>query len=388
MVFACPHVYNWEKEVIKKFEIIYKVEFIFADQIFEIGGSSLIIKKINDTIAEKRIDIVLFDTDFLPYIDSNIIQKVNKKVYKILLTFDNIVHGNLNLINGSFCNLVLVYDPLEVLIFRKYNINSLFFTLEDTKNSFKILNLKKDIDLLFYGDITKFGRKPFIDELIKRGVKIKVVGPPNNIVSDEEIITLINRSKIVLNLSFSNSFSDYNSFFPKSDNEINGSLLTFKGRFLHAGLCKTVCISDYAPSINLVYSNDEVPTFSSIDECIDLINNIINNDDLRIKLENNLYKKVTNEFDDLKLMNNIGKYIDQTFSDKTLINYKINKYYKKYITRFKIWNTLSKPVLLIKELYYLIKNGLFYFSFDFLKYYIITAAVILRNKIKNKNKNN
>ena len=30
IVFACPHVYSWEKEVIKKFEIIYNVEYLFS----------------------------------------------------------------------------------------------------------------------------------------------------------------------------------------------------------------------------------------------------------------------------------------------------------------------------------------------------------------------
>ena len=124
IVFACPHVYSWEKEVIKKYEIIYNVEYLFADQIFYKGGSFQLIKEINEIIFLKNIEIVVFDTDFLPFIDSNIIQMTNSKTYKILLTFDNIVHGNLNLINGSKCNLVIAYDPLEVLIFRKYNIRS------------------------------------------------------------------------------------------------------------------------------------------------------------------------------------------------------------------------------------------------------------------------
>ena len=66
-------------------------------------------------------------------------------------------------------------------------------------------DLEKEIDVLFYGDINKFGRKPFIDKLQNRGVNVYVVGPPDNIVSDNEIVELINKSKIVLNLSFSNS---------------------------------------------------------------------------------------------------------------------------------------------------------------------------------------
>jgi len=369
IIFACPHIYSWEKEVITKFEIIYNVRFLFANKIFNKGGSTLLIKQINDEIALSKIDLVIFDTDYLPYIDSNIIEKVKSSSFKILLTFDNITHGNLNLINASKCNLVLAYDPLEVLLFRKYGINSLFFTLEDTKNSFKFLNLFKDIDILFYGDINKFKRKYFIDELINRGINIKVVGPPDNIVSDDEIVKLINRSKIILNLSSMNPIRDYDSFFPKSDNEINGALYSFKGRFLHAGLCKTVCISDYAPSIGLIYSEDEVPTFSNIDDCVDLINKIINNDELRNKLSENLYHKVINEFDDKKIMNKISTYIDKQLRDTLTINFSNNRYYKAYITRFKLTNAILKnPYFLFKEIIYLLKNDLFIFEIAFLPY--------------------
>jgi len=381
IIFACPHIYSWENDIIKKFKIIYNVEYLFANQLFNIGGTLFLIKKINEIISEKEIDILVFDTDFLPYVDSNVIQKTNKNCYKILISFDNIVHDNLNLIHGSNCNLTLAYDPLEVLIIRKYNINSLFFTLEDTKNSYKFLNLKKDIDVLFYGDITKFGRKQFLNDLIKHGVNIQIVGPPNNIVTDDELIRLINRSKIVLNLSFSNSFSDYYSYFPKSENQINQSLLTFKGRFLHAGLCKTVCISEYAPSIGLIYSEEEIPTFSNINQCVNLISKIINDVEYRERLEINLYNKVIKEFDDIKLMNNISDFIENHFNDNSILNFPINKYYKKYITRFKIWNTLTNPVLLIKELFYLIKNNLFCFRLDFIKYYIITLLIMLKRRI-------
>jgi hypothetical protein len=65
------------KVFFKKFEIIYNVEYLFADQIFYKGGSFQLIKEINEIIFLKNIEIVVFDTDFLPFIDSNIIQMTN-----------------------------------------------------------------------------------------------------------------------------------------------------------------------------------------------------------------------------------------------------------------------------------------------------------------------
>jgi hypothetical protein len=382
IIFSVPHIYNWEKEVIKKFEIIYSVEFIFANQIYKSGGSSLLISRVNEILKLKNIEIVVFDTDFLPFIDANIINKINSNVYKILITFDNIVHGNLNLINGSYCDLVLTYDPLDVLKFRENNIKSIFFTLEDTKNSFRFLNLKKEIDVLFYGDINKFGRKEFIEKLKNRGISIYNVGPPDNIVSDSEIVELINKSKIVLNLSFSNSSEDYNNYFPSNENQLNRPLLQFKGRFLHAGLCKTVCISEYAPSIGLLYTKEEVPTFTTINECVELINDILNNEDKRTELSNNLHNKVINTFDDEHMMLNIYNFIEANREEYSIRKFNYNKYYKKYITRFKIINSLTSPLIVIQEILYLIKANLFYFSFAFFPF--IIKKII--NSIKTLNK--
>jgi hypothetical protein len=370
IVFSIPHIYNWEKVVIKKFEIIYNVEFLFANEIFNSGGSYLLKKKINEILSLKNIDVVVFDTDFLPFVDANIIDSIPSNVYKILITFDNIVHSTLNLISGSFCDLVLTYDPLDVLKFRENNIKSLFFTLEDTKNSFKYLNLKKEIDVLFYGDINKFGRKEFIHKLKCSGVNIFVVGPPDNIVSDDEIVELINKSKIVLNLSFSSSSEDFINFFPSNDNQLNRPLLQFKGRFLHAGLCNTVCISEYAPSIGLIYSSDELPTFTSINECVDLIIDILNNDNKRIELSNNLHKKVINAFDDEKIMFNIYSFIESNRSESSIRKFAYNAFYKRYVTRFKISWFLFKPKLLFFEVSYLIRNNLFKFTLDFIPFFL------------------
>lgn len=363
-----PHIYHWENEVIKKFEIVYDVEYFFANQTYLNGGSNALIDKINKLILSSNIEIVVFDTDFIPFIDANIIQSVNSNVFKILVTFDNIAHGVLNLINGSYCDLVLTYDPLDVLKFRENNINALFFTLEDTKNSFKFLDLEKEIDVLFYGDINKFGRKEFIQKLKNRGIDVYVVGPPDNIVSDNEIVELINKSKIVLNLSFSNSSDDYNFYFPSNENELNRPLLQFKGRFLHAGLCKTACISEYAPSIGLIYSNDEVPTFNNVDECINLINEVLTDESKRILLSKNLHDRVINTFDDERMMYNIYEFIELNKKTDSIRKFKYNKFYKKYITRFKLLNLLKSPVLLINESIYLVKNNLFYFSIDFIPF--------------------
>lgn len=381
IIFAHPHIHSWENEIINKFKIIYNVEFRFADEIFRSGGSMFLINKINEIISKLKIDIVIFDTDFSPYIDSNVINLVDSSVYKILITFDNIVHGNLNFINGSCCDLVLTYDPLDVFKFREKNIKALFFPLEDTNKNFKFLNLKKEIDVLFFGDLNKFGRKIFIEELKKRGINVYNVGPPNNIKSEIEIVELINKSHIVLNLSFTNSFEDFDIFFPSNEDHIKRPLLQFKGRILQVGLCKTVCISEYAPSINLLFSNDEVPIFNNVNECVNLVKDILSSNFRENQLASNLHDKIVKEYSNEVIMLNIYNFIESNLLEISIRKFDLNKYYKKYITRFKLHNSIYSHKLIFTEFHYLIKSKLFYFDIEIILFLFNKLLTLLRDLI-------
>jgi hypothetical protein len=381
IIFALPHVHNWENDIINKFNLIYEVKYIFADKYFNKGGTENLIKVCNEIITNEKIDVVVFDTDFAPYIDANVIKSCNKNIFKILLTFDNIVHNNLNLINASNCNLVLTGDPIDVLKLKEYNLNSMYFQLEGSSNVYKDLSLIKDIDILFYGLLHKFGRKEFISTLIERGYNIKIVGPPDNIVTNEKLVELINRSKIVLNFSYSDSSNVYKFFFPTKDNDINAPMLQFKGRFLQCGLCNTMCISEYAPSIELLFNNDEVPTFKNIEECEYQINKYLNNNLLRESIVTNLKNKCIKLYEDFPIMKSINLQIENSTNFKTL-NFTYNKYYKSYITRFKIINTINKPFLLIGELKYLYKYNLLLINKDILKFILINILSRIKNKIQ------
>jgi hypothetical protein len=385
IIFSIPHVYNWEKEIIEKFNLIYDVQFVFANTLFYDGGTQNIINKCNEIISSKGIDVVVFDTDFLPFIDANVIKNIKDCTYKILITFDNLVHDNLNIINGSYCNLVLTCDPLDVYKFKEFNINSLFFTLEGSKNNYKQFNLEKDIDVLFYGDINKFGREITINHILNSGINLKVVGPPNNIVSSEELLLMINRSKIILNLSFTNTKIDFKDFFPPRDNELISPMLQFKGRFLQAGLCNTVCLSDYAPAIELLFSNMEVPTFKNNKECVEKISLLLNNDQLRNEITKNLNEKAVNYLEDEPLMNRILEEIIATRNSKPN-GISINNFYKRYVTRFKISKLLFKPRRLFWELGYLFKNRLLKVTLDFIPFFFIRIYKALSQILNNRNK--
>ncbi len=368
IIFSLPHVHNWETEIVDKFKIIFDVKYVFANQLFNKGGTQYLIEFCNKMIKDESIEVVIFDTDFTPFVDANVIKKINLNTFKIIISLDNIVHDVLNVIHGSYSNLVLTCDPIDVLKFNEYNIESHFFTLEGSKKLYHNMQLEKDIDILFYGDIkNKFGRSDFINKLKEKGFNLKVVGPPENLVSNEELVKLINRSKIVLNFSYTNLKKDFKNWFPPRDNELNTPLLQFKGRILQVGLCNTMCLSEFAPSIRLLYNDMEVPTFKNFIECEDMIKLYLDNDILRNNIATNLNKKVHERFEDEQLMKQIFQKVVTTNSNNTLA-LKYNSYYKRYITRFKISLLIFKPILLFKEIKYLITNDLYKFTFDFIPF--------------------
>jgi hypothetical protein len=139
---------------------------------------------------------------------------------------------------------------------------------------------------------------------------------------------------------------------------------------LHAGLCNTVCISEYAPSIGLIFSNEEVPTFTNFNECVDLILELLSNDLKRFELSNNLHSKVLNTFDDDKMMVNIYNYIESNRFHNSIKKFSYNSFYKRYVTRFKLSWVFFKPRILFFEILYLSRNNLFKFTLDFIPYFV------------------
>ena len=43
-----------------------------------------------------------------------------------------------------------------------------------------------------------------------------------------------------------------------------------------AGLCNTLCITEFNPSIYMMYNKDEIPSFKNKEECLNIINDFLN----------------------------------------------------------------------------------------------------------------
>ena len=272
IIFKYPH--GWNKNVVRKFKNYYDTELLYisdyADQSFEET-----VNNINEVIYSKNIKIAVFDVDYFKFINLFFIKKINVKK-KILITGDDFELHNINSITASECDLVLSHCPLSVLKYKEKGYEAYIFHFERgdiiTGN-----NEKKEIDVLFFGHLTP-DRKEILSYIEKEGIKLKNVGHEGTVsgLPEEELLNLISKSKIVINLSKSRttSVTDYSS------EKVYKFYYQFKGRIIMAGLNGAACVSEYSPGQELLFNSDEVPTFFTKQECVEVLKKLLKDDEL------------------------------------------------------------------------------------------------------------
>ena len=292
-----------------------------------------IAKKINSTIKEKNISIVLFEGDHISIFDLKFIRLIDDNVKKGLFLQDDYMYHYINRITASECDFVLTGCPLSVLKFQELGYNSFFLPVESDGTIFKNYGEKKKHDVLFFGRV-KNNRSEITKYLKEKGIKVFECGPYDSISdTPEKLAKLINKSKIVLNFTESdNTKKKHNpySFFKYS--------YEMKGRVYFTGLCETLCISEYSPPNELLFDDNELPHFFNKEDCLNIITDFLSNN---LKLEN-----ATKKYSQKCLMYEDGYYIQKIknfIENNKRKNVKINipywyefLFFKKYNASFQI----------------------------------------------------
>ena len=156
-------------------------------------------------------------------------------------------------------------------------------------------NSIKEIDVLFFGELTS-DRKELLSYIVKEGINLKNVGHyeySTDLLPIKELTKLISKTKIVLNLSKSRTTS-VKSFVSQNAYKF---YYQFKGRIIVSGLNGTVCVSEYSPGQELFFSEDEVPTFYTKEECVSILKKILSDQKILEKYTNRFTSKVYDIFD-------------------------------------------------------------------------------------------
>ena len=303
VIFKYPRA--WNIDVVNRFSNYYDTEHLYISD-YNNKNFAEIVDDINNLIKSKNIEIVVFDVDYFKFINFFFIEKINGKK-KIIVTGDDFDQHEMHSITACICDLVLSHCPLSVLKFKEkgheaYMINFEISNIKNNKN-------QKEIDVLFFGNVTQ-DRKEFLDYLVREDIPLKNVGHQEHVVGlpKDELIKLISKSKIILNFSKSKTDSVLNY----SSESIYRFHYQFKGRVTLSGLIGTLCVSEYSPGQEIIFKEDELPTFFTKEECVKILKKLLTNNDLLEKYTNKFTAKVHELWDDKKNFEPIYKAIEKT----------------------------------------------------------------------------
>jgi hypothetical protein len=350
------YFHHWNSYVTEKFSNYYDTESIYISD-FKNRNYTEIINDINNLIKLTNIEIVVFDVDYFKFINFFFIEKIKCKKKVIMIGDDASLH-EFHSITANACDLVLNSDPLAVLKYKEKGYEAKFFQFEFSRIGDNKVG-KKEIDVLFYGNVTP-DRKIFLDFIEKEGISLKIVGHNNidtsSYLPKDELLDLISKSKVVLNFSKTRTTVVQNY----TSEGIYKFYYEFKGKVIVAGLKGTVCVSEYSPGQELLFSEDEVPTFFTKEECVNILKKLLNNEELLKKYESKFTTKVCNLYEEKKSFEAIYNAIQKS-NHRRVELIKIPYWYlriaaKQILLRNLKLSSLMKAIFQFSIIFKIIKN--------------------------------
>ena len=143
-----------------------------------------------------------------------------------------------------------------------------------------------------------------------------------NRVLDTELVNLICRSKIVVNFSK----TTWGKIMNIPEKNVFSYQYQFKGRIVQAGLCGTACISEYAPHHNLMYKNEELIQFSTKEECLKIITDLLKNPDKLENYKTKFSQKTIDTYEDEKSLLKLNDFVlNKSFNTENQKKHILNK---------------------------------------------------------------
>ena len=357
----CLIVFKWpiflHKFIINKLSKFYHTEYLYIND-YKNKSFSEITEEINQHIKSKNFEIVFFDVDSIKFINYFFIKKI-KNVKKVLMTFDDTALHEMNAITANACDLVVTHCPFSVLKYKEKGYEAYLMCLENDGSIFKNYDLKKEIDVLFFGRINT-DRKEFLDFIVNGGISIKMVGENTDFVSLEELAKLMSKSKIVLNLSKTTEKTLVNY----SSESVYKFYYELKGRVVMSGLSGTFCLSEYSPGQDLILGENKLPIFYTKEECLKILTKLLRDEELLKQYTNKFCTKILDLYEEKRNFEPIFNAIEKTTNRKVEIvrfpYWYLRIVAKQIIKRNINLSRLLKSIFQFKEIFKIIKNSNFH----------------------------
>lgn len=277
LIFGIRH--RWEHQFVEPLRTVFHVEIVYFNPGVGKMGLPEFLRRLNKKIQDEGIGVAVFNVDFFSNIDYLLINSIQIP-YKWLLAHDDPTHHVRNSITAIQAQVdgIIVADPVSGLKYRSLGFNTFFLPLEGGVVYSLPDNPEQDrpIDVLFIGRGDLANRREYLQVLEGAGIKVRHEGGEVSRLTYDEMVQLLRQAKLVLNFSL-NTVQESDSIEPS----VYRYLFEWKGRILEAGLCGALCVSEYAPSLELLFEEEEIPMFENPEQCIALIQRLLS--DLKLQ---------------------------------------------------------------------------------------------------------
>ena len=142
-----------------------------------------------------------------------------------------------------------------------------------------------------------------------------------------------------------------------------------------AGYLGSACVAEYAPGTELLFSEDELPTFFTKEECVKILKKLLEDDELLAKHTKKLNLRINDLCDDKKNFEPIYNAIEKSNHRKVEL-IKIPYWYLRIAAKYILLrniklSNLIKTIFQFKIVFSIIKNSNF-----LIKFFIIIESIV------------
>jgi len=258
-------------------------------------GRDGFLKYLDDYVEANSINILLFLTTYWLEFDVEILKHLRKKVYIVYWMLDDeTLYETFTKYYGQLADLVVTPDYYATFKYAQMGIDSIWYFPSYNVNKYKVLNLKKSIDVSMIGRMDKDNRKELADYLSNNGMEIETygVGTKHGFIKFEDMIKVFNSSKI--NISTTGIVTDLLTELEPAVHKIKQN----KGRVIEIALTKSFALSEYAPGIEQIFElGKEIEVFHDKEELLQKVKYYLAHEDEREEVAKKGYERALKDYD-------------------------------------------------------------------------------------------
>lgn len=196
---------------------------------------------------------------------------------------------------NQLADYILPFTVLEHnFLYKNYQLNAITLYSVYNKEMFQDQHLQKTIDVSFIGNVNKANRREYIDFLKENGINIQTygAGSDNGFISHQEMMHIINASKI--NLNFTDSALSDGFDFNTNTNfsigiKLHSRIQQAKGRLIEIYLTNSFCLSQDGKGTRVLFDDERI-LFNTKEELLEKIQYYLSHEEETCRIAQELHQ--------------------------------------------------------------------------------------------------